>query len=114
MTMATDALLLRTDESGAIRIGRTRILLELIIRAYKAGKTPEQISESYPSLDLSDIYTIIGHYLKHTDEVETYLAMREQQAKEVRRKIDELQGDYQEKTRRRLKPHLYNQPENVQ
>ena len=33
---------LRTDEHGAIRIGKTRVLLELVIHAYYMGET-EQI-----------------------------------------------------------------------
>lgn len=43
---------LRTDADGAIRIGKTRVLLELVIHAYQWGETPEGIVESYASLSV--------------------------------------------------------------
>jgi hypothetical protein len=45
---------LRTDEHGAIRIGKTRVLLELVIHAYYMGEIPEGIVDSYPSLTTAD------------------------------------------------------------
>lgn len=39
----------RTDDHGAIRIGNTRLLLELVIHAYYLGKTPESIVEVIPA-----------------------------------------------------------------
>jgi len=43
---------LRQDERGAIRVGNTRVLLELVIEAYLDGATPETIVKwiafSYP------------------------------------------------------------------
>jgi hypothetical protein len=41
--------LLRVDEDGAIRIGDTRVLLELVVRKYDGGATPEEIVQSYES-----------------------------------------------------------------
>ncbi len=54
---------LRTDEHGAIRIGKTRVLLELVIHAYYMGETPEGIVGSYPSLKTANVYAMIGYYL---------------------------------------------------
>jgi uncharacterized protein (DUF433 family) len=45
----------RTDVQGKIRIGDTRILLELVIYAFDQGETPESILDSYPTLKLADI-----------------------------------------------------------
>lgn len=39
---------LKTDEHGAIRVGNTRVLFELVIHAYYNGETPEGIVDSYP------------------------------------------------------------------
>lgn len=39
---------LRTDEHGAIRIGKTRVLLGLVIHAYYMSETPEGLSIAIP------------------------------------------------------------------
>jgi uncharacterized protein (DUF433 family) len=54
---------LRTDEHGAIRIGKTRVLLELVIHAYYMGETPEGIVDSYPTLTTADVYAVNAYYL---------------------------------------------------
>jgi hypothetical protein len=51
-----------------------------VVTAFLEGCTPEEIGEQYPSLHLSDIYLVIGYYLRHRDEVHTYLAERQRQA----------------------------------
>jgi uncharacterized protein (DUF433 family) len=76
------------DEHGGIRIGDTRVLLELVIEAYQDGATPETIVGWFDSLRLADVQTVIGYYLNHKDEVEAYLREREARAEEIRRKIE--------------------------
>jgi hypothetical protein len=49
----------REDETGAIRIGKTRVLLELVIRAFLDGASPETIVQQYSTLSLSDTYSAI-------------------------------------------------------
>jgi uncharacterized protein (DUF433 family) len=83
----------REDESGAIRIGNTRILLELVIRAFQDGASPESIVQRYSTLSLCDAYTTIGYYLRHPQEIETYLNQREQLAEFVRQKLSNTQPD---------------------
>jgi len=39
----------RTDEHGATRIGKTRVMLQLIIPAYHMNKTPEGLSRAIPT-----------------------------------------------------------------
>lgn len=84
---------LREDADGALRVGNTRVLLELVIQAFQDGATPETIVQSYSTLSLSDVYAVIAYYLRHRVGVEAYLAQRDQQAEEVRRRIDARQGD---------------------
>lgn len=74
---------LRTDAHGAIRVGKTRVLLELIIHAYYMGETPEGIVDSYPSLTTSDVYAVIGYYLANRDEIDTYVRQRDAQAEAI-------------------------------
>ena len=93
---------LRLDGSGAVRIGSSRVLLELVIRAFQDGATPEAIAQRYSSASLSDIYSVIGYYLHHTSEIDAYLAERELLAEEIKQKIDQHQGDLAELRQRLL------------
>jgi uncharacterized protein (DUF433 family) len=79
---------LRTDEHGAIRIGGTRVLLELVIHAYYMGETPEGIVDSYPSLTTSDVYAVIGYYLANRDEIDAYVRQRDEQADLILRDME--------------------------
>ena len=84
---------LHQDASGALRVGNSRVLLELVIHAFEDGATPEAIAQQYPTASLADIYSVIGYYLHHPDEVNTYLSNREKQANEVRQRIQSRQRD---------------------
>jgi uncharacterized protein (DUF433 family) len=87
---------LREDESGALRVGNTRVLLELVIWAFQDGATPETIVQQYSTLSLPDVYAVIAYYLRHRNQIEDYLTRREQRADEVRQKIESRQGDLSE------------------
>ena len=85
--MFNDPLLL-TDEQGSIRIGKTRVLLELVIRAYDAGSTPEEIAQRFDTLTLADVFAVLAYNLRHRQEVEEYLRRREIEAQEIRKRIE--------------------------
>jgi uncharacterized protein (DUF433 family) len=82
-----EALPLREGADGAIRVGDSRVLLELVLRAFEDGATPEMIVQRYATVALPDVYAVIAFYLRHRAEVQAYLARRERKAKEVRRKL---------------------------
>lgn len=84
---------LHEDETGAIRVGRSRVLLEIVIRAFQDGASPESIVHRYSTLSLSDVYNTIGYYLRHQDIVENYLSQREQQAASVQQRLSSSQPD---------------------
>jgi len=65
---------LRQDASGGFRVGSSRVLVELVIRAFQDGATPEAIAQRYPTATLADIYAVIAYYLRHRQELEAYLA----------------------------------------
>lgn len=100
----TDAPPLRRDESGGLRVGPSRVLLELVIRAFQDGATPEAIVQRYPTTTLADIYAVVAYYLRHQEEIEAYLDDREAKAGDVRREIEGRQGDLGA-LRRRLLGH---------
>jgi uncharacterized protein (DUF433 family) len=82
---------LRRDPAGAVRVGKTRVLLELVIRAFDEGKTPEAIVQSYDTLRLADVYAVISYYLAHPAPIDEYLRERETAAEATRRKIEASQ-----------------------
>ena len=84
---------LREDETGAVRVGNSRVLLEIVIRAFQDGASPESIVNRYSTLSLSDVYNTIGYYLRHQDAVEVYLERREKLAESVQQRLSTLQSD---------------------
>ena len=84
---------LREDAVGALRVGDSRVLLELVIRAFQDGATPESIVQRYSTLTLPNVYAVIAYYLRHRREVEEYLTRREQLAEEVRQRLENQQDD---------------------
>jgi uncharacterized protein (DUF433 family) len=96
ITIQTDPLLLREDSAGSLRIGQTRVLVELVLRAFQDGATPEAIAQRFPTLRLVDVYAVITYYLQHREEMDRYLAEQERRAGEVRERIEQGQGDLAE------------------
>lgn len=83
---------LRQEPDGAIRVGRSRVLLELVIEAFRGGATPEAIVQSYDTLRLADVYAVISYYLANPGPIDEYLRQREDEAKVIRAKIEAAQG----------------------
>lgn len=84
---------LREEETGAIRVGDSRVLLELVIQAFQDGASPESIVQAYSTLSLSDVYLIVAYYLRHPEAIDAYIERREQQAESVRQKLSAIQPD---------------------
>jgi uncharacterized protein (DUF433 family) len=82
---------LRTDEGGAVRVGRTRILLGTVVRMYEDGATPEAIVGAYPTLKLADVYATIAYYLANKEEVAAYLRAQEEEAGRLQAEIEAKQ-----------------------
>ena len=67
---------LSIDGDGVARIGGTRVTLETVVDAFNRGATAEEIAQQYPTVELSDIYSVLGYYLDQREEVEAYLGER--------------------------------------
>jgi uncharacterized protein (DUF433 family) len=93
MAIPAEAPPLNQEPSGAIRVGNSRVLLELVIHAFQDGATPEAITQAYPSLALSEVYSVIAFYLRHPKDIAEYLAQRESQAEATQAKIEASQAD---------------------
>jgi uncharacterized protein (DUF433 family) len=92
MHIATNlSIPLHTDTDGSIRIGDTRVLLEIVISAFLRGDSPEGIVDSFPTLDLSDVYAVIAYYLQHRAEIDEYIRQVDAEGEKLRREIEARQ-----------------------
>lgn len=85
LSSVTEVIPLEADSSGVVRVGKTRVSLDTIVGAFCEGATAEEIVHQYPSLNLADVYHVIGYYLQRSSEVEEYLRERKAKAEAVRR-----------------------------
>jgi len=83
---------LREEPAGVLRVGKSRVLLELVLNEFKAGATPESIVQSYDTLNLADVYAVVSRYLAAPAPFEEYLRIRDELAGEARRVIEASQG----------------------
>src|SRR5438309_11589641 len=82
--LTTDTVPLAKDADGVWRIVSSRVTLDTVVSAYRDGMTAEGIVEQYPSLELGDVYSIIGFVLRHPQEINTYLHERRHVSEAVR------------------------------
>jgi uncharacterized protein (DUF433 family) len=75
-----DSVPLAPDESGTIRVAKTRVTLETIVERFRAGDSVEELIEGFPVLTAADIYAVLAYYLRHRGEVDRYLAEQARQA----------------------------------
>lgn len=80
----TETVPVVTDVDGVIRVGETRVTLDTVIGAFLDGATAEEIIYQYPSLDLGDVYSVLGYYLRRRPEVDSYLERRRKQIEKAR------------------------------
>ena len=83
---------LAVDADGVVRVARTRVTLETLVGAFQDGATAEEIAQQYPSVSLADIYQVIGYYLHHKAEVETYLSQCQRTSEAVREENERRWG----------------------
>jgi len=86
-----EAIPLSRDDEGVFRVGGTRVTLDLVVRAFHRGATAEEIVQDFPSLSLSDVYQVIGYYLKHHSELAAYF---DQRAREEQQLLDAHKEDW--------------------
>jgi uncharacterized protein (DUF433 family) len=88
LSLDAEAPPLRVDAGGAVRVGGSRVSLDLVIEQYESGMGPEDMVRAYDTLVLADVYAVIGYYLRHRDEVRGYLRCREEEARTLRAGIE--------------------------
>jgi uncharacterized protein (DUF433 family) len=84
LLIETEPVPLEKDADGVVRVDGTRVTLDTVVAAFEEGATAEEIVYQYPSLDLATVYSVVGYYLQHRQDVEAYLLWRRQERERVR------------------------------
>lgn len=92
LSFEAQAIPLREDSRGTIRVGDTRVRLETVIYAFNQGYSAEEIMSKYPTLNLADIYAIVAYYLNHREAVDSYIQQQAEEAAELRQEIEARTG----------------------
>jgi uncharacterized protein (DUF433 family) len=90
LAIPTEKTPLHQDTHGVIRVGQTRVTLDVVVGAFLDGATAEEIVQQYPVLDLADVYSVLGYYLRHAAEVTQYLNERTQQITSIQQQNEAL------------------------
>lgn len=77
-----------TDEDGAMRVGGTRVTLDSVIAAFREVETAEGIAQRYPPLRPTVVRIILDHYSSHKDDLDAYVADRENEAASLREQVE--------------------------
>lgn len=84
LTIEPESVPLAADSNGTMRVGGTRVTLDILAGAFDVGASPEEMAQRHPSLDLADVYSVFAYYLRHQAEVRAYLLDRQRLSEEVR------------------------------
>ncbi|NEO92857.1 MAG: DUF433 domain-containing protein [Moorea sp. SIO3G5] len=60
-------------------IAGTRISLDSVVYTFRNGLSPESIVQSFPLLSLEQVYGAIAFYLANREQIDTYLALEEEE-----------------------------------
>ncbi len=93
LTIEADSVPLRIDEYGAVRVGNSQVLLDVVIREFWDGACPDDIAHDYPTLQPADVYAVIAYYLRHREAVDGYLQKRRLEADKLRQEVEARQPD---------------------
>ena len=79
---------LRVDQGGVVRVGDSRVSLDLIVEQHENGMTPEDLVRAYDTLVIAEVHAAIAYYLRHREEVQVYLMQRAEEASALRTRIE--------------------------
>ncbi len=96
LTIHESPVPLRKDEHGVVRVGDSRVTLDVVILEYLKGTSPEGIAHAYSMLQLADVYAVIAYYLHNYGEVNGYILARGEAAERLRREIEAKQPGREE------------------
>lgn len=86
----TETVPIKTDPYGAVRVGGTRVTLDVVVDAYNRGDSAEDMVRQFDVLRVADVYAVLAYYLRHRPAVDAYLREREAAAAVLRTELEQL------------------------
>lgn len=98
----TDAPLTQLP-NGAIRVTGSRVTLDVLMNLIKKGYTAERINDSFPSVSVAQISSIMEWYRSHQAETEEYLLVQQADEERLLKELEKQPGyaAFREKFRQR-------------
>jgi len=62
------------QRNGGYFIEDTRVSLDSVVHAFLRGESPEGIAESFPALDLEQVFGALAYYMANQEVVDRYLS----------------------------------------
>jgi uncharacterized protein (DUF433 family) len=94
MTLHADLVPLRVDKTGAIRVGESRVTLDVLLQYWRMGMRPEEIARGLDTVTLADVHGALAYYLRHQTEIDQYLKRREEEAEQLRQRFHVANADH--------------------
>src|SRR5437773_9606220 len=88
ITLHADPVPLRVDGMGTIRVGQSRVTLDVLLQYWRLGMKAEEIARGLDTLTLADVHGALAYYLRHQAEMDQYLRRREEEAEALRQQIE--------------------------
>jgi uncharacterized protein (DUF433 family) len=64
MTLHTDPMPLRVDDTGTIRVGKSRVTLDVFLHYARMGMKPEEIARGLDTRTLADVRGALAYYFR--------------------------------------------------
>lgn len=88
IALHADPVPLRVDESGTIRVGQSRVTLDVVLEYWGQGMPAEEIARGLDTITLADVHGALAYYFRHRSEIDVYLRNRQEDADKLRREIE--------------------------
>ena len=67
------------EREDNLYIAESRVSLDSVIIRFQMGASPEKIIQSFPTLELSQVYGAIAYYLENEASIREYVAQNERE-----------------------------------
>jgi uncharacterized protein (DUF433 family) len=88
ITLHADPAPLHIDDTGTIRVGQSRVTLDVLLQYWRLGMNPEEIARGLDTLTLADVHGALAYYFRHQTEIDSYLSGRDEEAQQLRQQIE--------------------------
>jgi len=82
LTFEPEAVPLQMGADGVVRASAVPVSLESIVTGFNQGLMIDELFERDRAVPFADLYAIIGYYLRHSLEIDSYLAAQRGEAGE--------------------------------